>query len=75
MQIVIDFCFEFYRNPLFHSVTNKMGTEVKTWPMFVDPNAASYTPKVMELNPYRFGHVLNDPYHGSCDLTWSSQYE
>ncbi len=51
-----------------------METEVKTWPMFLDTKT-TYIPKVMELNPYRFGYLFNDPYHGNCDQTMRSIFE
>jgi hypothetical protein len=51
-----------------------MGKEVKTWPLFMEAKKNSL-PQVMELNPQRFGHILNDPYHGSCDLTLKKLFE
>ncbi len=57
------------------SVNNTIGTEVKSWLMLLDTKTTSHTPKIMELNQYRFGHVFDDPYHANCDQTLRSIFE
>jgi len=55
-------------------VTNKSGTVVKSWPKLIE-NTTSSTPKVMELNPLKFGHVFNNPYDGNCDVLLKPLFE
>jgi hypothetical protein len=63
------------RNPLPHSVKNSLGMNVTDWPAFKASVNISISPDVMELNPYNFGHLYNDPYRHNCDELWKQYFD
>jgi hypothetical protein len=48
---------------------------VTDWPAFKASVNISISPDVMELNPYNFGHLYNDPYRHNCDELWKQYFD
>ncbi len=63
------------RNPLHHLAKNILGVNVTDWPAFEAFDKKSIKTKIMELNPYNFGHLYNDPYRYNCDELWKQYFD
>jgi hypothetical protein len=64
----------FNRNPLSNPVTNTLGVNVTNWPTFRATEQSPLSPKVMDLNPTKFGHLFTDPYRENCDGLWKPYF-
>jgi hypothetical protein len=62
------------RNPLSQSVTNTLKENITNWPVFRTTEQSPVSPKVMELNPSKFGHLFDDPYRGNCNGLWKQYF-
>jgi len=55
-------------------MTNTLGINITNWPTFRATDQSPVIPKVMELNPSKFGHLFTDPYRGGCDGVWKQYF-
>jgi len=55
-------------------IVNTLGASVTSWPSFRATEQSPVSPKVMELNPSKFGHLSDDPYRGNCDEIWKQYF-